>query len=139
MGRGRMSIPVRSARNRDRKFRVLAPVAKCRKGDLSRCSEQHLYSTGLAASTIFGRWMVKVEPRPNSLSTVMSPPIIWQKRLLMTRPSPVPPYFRVVDASAWEKAWKSFPICSGVMPMPVSATAMVTQSRPFSALAAHRR
>src|SRR5215207_5190321 len=30
----------------------------------------------LAASTIFGRRIVKVDPRPGSLATVMSPPII---------------------------------------------------------------
>jgi hypothetical protein len=39
---------------------------------------------------------VKVEPRPGSLSTVISPPIIWQKRLLIASPRPVPPYLRVV-------------------------------------------
>ena len=76
--------------------------------------------------------MVKVEPRPGSLATVMSPPIIWQKRRLIARPSPVPPYLRVVEASAWTKSWKSLPICSGVMPMPVSVTAIVTHSRPAS-------
>ena len=38
-----------------------------------------------------GRRTVKTEPLPCSLVTAMSPPIIWQKRRLMTRPSPVPP------------------------------------------------
>jgi hypothetical protein len=55
-------------------------------------------------STILGSRIVKVEPRPGSLSTVMSPPIIWQKRLLIASPSPVPPYLRVVDASACENS-----------------------------------
>jgi hypothetical protein len=73
-------------------------------GDLSRCSKLHRYSIAVAASTFVGRWMVKVEPRPTSLSTVISPPIIWQNRLLIARPSPVPPYFRVVDASACENS-----------------------------------
>src|ERR1700732_3812141 len=50
----------------------------------------------------------------------------------MARPSPVPPYLLAVVDEAWENSWNSLPICSGVMPMPVSATAMVTQSRPFS-------
>ena len=63
---------------------------------------------------------MKVEPSPGSLSTVMSPPIIWQKRRLIASPSPVPPYLRVVEASACVKAWNSLAICSGVMPMPVS-------------------
>jgi hypothetical protein len=35
--------------------------------------------------------MVKVERRPTSLLTVMSPPIISQKRLLIASPSPIPP------------------------------------------------
>ena len=34
--------------------------------------------------------------------------------------------------TACENSWNSLPICSGVMPIPVSATACVTQSRPFS-------
>ena len=50
----------------------------------------------------------------------MSPPIMRQKRRLIARPRPVPPYFRVVEASAWVNSWNSFAICSGVMPMPVS-------------------
>ena len=29
-------------------------------------------------------------------------------------------FARVVEASAWENSWNSLPICSGVMPMPVS-------------------
>ncbi len=49
-----------------------------------------------AASTIRGRRMVKVEPRPGSLATTMSPPIIWQNRRLMVSPSPVPPYLLAV-------------------------------------------
>ena len=63
---------------------------------------------------------MKVEPSPGLLSTVMSPPIIWQKRLLIASPRPVPPYLRVVEASAWENSWNSLPICSSVIPMPVS-------------------
>ena len=53
----------------------LVSVAVPRSG-LLRCGKQHPYSTALAASTILGRRIVKVEPRPTSLSTVMSPPII---------------------------------------------------------------
>ena len=56
---------------------------------------------GCTAPTSAGRRMVKVEPWPGSLATVMSPPIIWQKRRLIASPSPVPPYLRVVEASAW--------------------------------------
>ncbi len=50
---------------------------------------------------------MNVEPLPGSLSTVMSPPIIWQNRRVIARPRPVPPYLRVVEASAWVKAWNS--------------------------------
>ena len=74
--------------------------------------------------------MVKVLPRPASLSTVTSPPIIRQSRRLSARPRPVPPYLRVVAASAWEKASKSRASCSGVMPMPVSLTRNTIQSCP---------
>jgi len=40
----------------------------------------------------------------------------------MESPSPVPPYLRVVEVSACEKAWKSRALCSGVMPIPLSRT-----------------
>jgi hypothetical protein len=36
------------------------------------------------------------------------------------------------DVAAWENSWNSLPTCSAVMPMPVSATESVIQSRPFS-------
>jgi hypothetical protein len=44
-------------------------------------------SASFGASTILGRRIVKVEPRPGSLSTVMSPPIIWQTTFWTSRPS----------------------------------------------------
>ncbi len=72
--------------------------------------------------------MVKVDPLPGALSTVTSPPIIWQKRRVIASPSPVPPYLRVVDASACENGWKSRPSCSEVMPMPVSLTRKTIRS-----------
>ena len=40
-----------------------------------------------------------------------------------------------MEASACVKAWKSFPICSRVIPIPVSCTRNVSQSRPSSAAA----
>ena len=36
------------------------------------------------------------------LFTEISPPIILQKRWLIAKPSPVPPYFLVVEGSTWE-------------------------------------
>ena len=46
---------------------------------------------------------LKVLPWPGSLSTQISPPIKFASFLLMVRPSPVPPYLRVVEVSAWVK------------------------------------
>ena len=43
---------------------------------------------------------LKVLPRPGSLSTQISPPIISASRLLIVSPKPVPPYLRVVEESA---------------------------------------
>ena len=57
-------------------------------------------------------------------------PVIWQNFWLITRPSPVPPYLRVVEASACENASNTFSIWSGVMPIPVSLTRKRIQSLP---------
>ena len=46
----------------------------------------------------------------------------------MARPSPVPPYFRVVEASTWENDWNSRPTRSAGMPMPVSLTVNFTMA-----------
>ena len=73
---------------------------------------------------------MNVLPRPGSLFTEMSPPIMRQSRRDSASPSPVPPYFFAVEASAWEKSWKSLPICSSVIPMPVSATSKTISSEP---------
>src|SRR4030095_14035112 len=40
----------------------------------------------------------------------------------MARPSPVPPYRRVVEASIWLNDWNSRSSRSGAIPMPVSRT-----------------
>src|SRR5262249_58127189 len=45
-------------------------------------------------------------------------------------PQPRAPYFSSAEASAWLTASNSRPICSGVMPMPVSETANVSHSAP---------
>ena len=44
---------------------------------------------------------LKVLPRPGSLSTQISPSIMFASFLLMASPRPVPPYLRVVEVSAW--------------------------------------
>ena len=46
----------------------------------------------------------------------------------------MPPYLRVVDLSACEKDWNSLPICSGVMPMPVSCTSKRSEQVPLALL-----
>ena len=53
-----------------------------------------------------GREVEACCPRPGSLSTQMRPPISSTSRAEMARPSPVPPYFRVVEPSACAKASK---------------------------------
>ena len=55
---------------------------------------------------------VNVLPRPSVLWTVMSPPSMAASRLEMARPSPEPPYCRVVELSAWLKRSNSLPIVS---------------------------
>ena len=64
----------------------------------------------------------KVAPRPGSDSTPMVPPIKSMIRLQITSPRPVPPYSRVVDASAWANARNRLPMLSLLMPMPESRT-----------------
>ena len=54
-----------------------------------------------ADGRVAGSMTVNVLPWPGALSTAMSPPSIVPNARLMDRPSPVPPNFRVVDASAW--------------------------------------
>ena len=65
---------------------------------------------------------VNVEPRPGSLSTVTSPPIMRANRRVIARPSPVPPYRLLVAESACANASNSLAICACVMPMPESVT-----------------
>src|SRR5262245_3944353 len=55
---------------------------------------------------------------------------------VMASPRPVPPKRCAVVASAWLNSLKSFACCSGVMPMPLSATATSIQSRPSTNLRA---
>src|SRR5205807_741005 len=50
------------------------------------------------------------------------PPSISASRLEITSPRPVPPNWRVVEASACANGRKSSETCSGLMPMPLSIT-----------------
>src|SRR5262249_1435391 len=75
-------------------------------------------------SALPGRRTVNTEPLPGSLATATSPPIMRASLRVMARPSPVPPYCRAVEESAWVNSSNSLACCSGVIPMPVSATAI---------------
>ena len=68
----------------------------------------------------------KVVPSPGTLLTPMSPPINSTSSFEIARPSPVPPYLRVVEESTCEKLLNSRSSRSGGMPMPVSLTSRRT-------------
>ena len=61
-------------------------------------------------------------PLPGLLSIAIWPRIRWTNRWLITRPRPVPPNLRVIEPSAWVKAWKSWSMTSCSIPVPVSVT-----------------
>ena len=64
-----------------------------------------------------------VVPCPGLLTTPIPCSFIClTMRWLMASPSPVPPYFRVVEVSAWVKAWNKRLRCCSSMPIPVSVT-----------------
>src|SRR5258707_11182063 len=100
----------------------------------TRCQMQELSSVGKfhRVSVPPGRRTVKTEPLPSSLVTVTSPPIMRASLRVMARPRPVPPNRCAVEASAWVNSSNSLARCSGVMPIPVSATASSIQSRPLA-------
>ena len=60
----------------------------------------------------------------------MVPPIISTSCLEIASPSPVPPYLRVVEASAWTKGENNAATWSGRIPIPVSVTAKRTVAVP---------
>ena len=64
----------------------------------------------------------KVEPLPFSPSAQTLPCIMLTSSFVMESPSPVPPYFLVIDASACVKLLKSLSLSSGESPIPVSTT-----------------
>jgi hypothetical protein len=63
---------------------------------------------------------VKVLPAPGVLRSAISPPSRLASSRLIARPRPVPPYLRLVLASACWKASKMIRCFSAGMPMPVS-------------------
>ena len=65
---------------------------------------------------------MKLAPLPGLLTSVISPPSSLASSRLIARPSPVPPYLRLVLPSACWKASKMMCCFSPEMPMPVSVT-----------------
>ena len=69
---------------------------------------------------------MNVLPTPGKLLSWISPPSKLDSSRLMARPRPVPPYLRLVPASACWKASKMMRCFSSGMPMPVSVTSNAT-------------
>ena len=74
------------------------------------------------------------DPTPTSLSAETPPPIRSARFRQIVSPSPVPPYWRVVDASAWTKLPNTASSLSGAIPTPVSSTANRSRARPGPAV-----
>ena len=93
-----------------------------------RPAKRNLISGTTAVRSCFSNLALNqnVEPLPGVLSTPIWPPIISTSCLEIARPRPVPPYLRVVEPSACEKAWNKYGSPSGAMPMPVSVTVKQT-------------
>ncbi|MNV47180.1 hypothetical protein D3C71_1390390 [compost metagenome] len=69
-------------------------------------------------------------PSPGTLCSVSVPCIIATSRWQMLRPRPVPPYWRLVAASACANGANSRSRCSGEMPIPVSRTVRRSRCAP---------
>ena len=82
------------------------------------------------------KWKVEPVPGP-ALSTHIVPPISSASSLLMARPSPVPPYLRVVLLSTWLNFWNSRLLPCSLRPMPVSRTAKCSSGAVLALLGDH--
>lgn len=71
--------------------------------------------------------MVILVPLPTALSIWNWPLCSSTRDFTIGRPRPVPSWLRVKGLSTWPKAESALSICSGGMPMPVSATEIETQ------------
>ena len=67
------------------------------------------------------RVIVNFEPLPSSLSTVISPPIIWIIFCVIAMPSPVPCILLVLTSSTLENGSKIRSIYSAGIPIPLSS------------------
>ncbi len=75
-----------------------------------------LNSGAVWCMTVCGAWRLgsravnqNMLPSPGLLLTPIVPPMSSTSRLETANPKPVPPYFRVIDPSPWEKAWNNRP------------------------------
>ena len=82
--------------------------------------------SGAKSGRATGSEKVNVLPSPGVLSAVMNPPSSWAISRLIDRPSPVPPYLRLVVPSACWNAPKIDSSWCSAMPMPVSVTRNAT-------------
>jgi len=91
-------------------------------------------SRGLSSPSFLRNTAVKknVDPLPSLLFTSIVPPMALTSCLQIVSPSPVPPYFRVVEASTWVKASNSCSLRLAGMPIPVSVTSKRTACRASS-------
>jgi hypothetical protein len=71
-----------------------------------------------------------VEPWPGVLSNPISPPISATTRRQMASPRPTPPNARLAELSACPNGWNRRARSSGAMPMPVSATSILSAAVP---------
>ena len=94
-----------------------------------RSDEPALKDTGSPAG-LRAASNANTEPSPMTLDSRHSPFMARTRRSQIVRPSPVPPCFRVVDESTWEKASNSEGSLSSGMPHPVSVTLKRTLPGP---------
>src|SRR5215207_1828019 len=93
------SLSVRSPEHERGQY--TCPAQRALLGDVLRCQDERdrwpLFASAVPSGCIVGsrtsagRRIVKVEPLPTSLATVISPPIMRHKRRLSVSPNPVPP------------------------------------------------
>src|SRR5262249_28877132 len=81
------------------------------------------HAAPLRSSVLTGNSTWKVEPRPSSDFTQMRPPCNSTMRLAIARPTPVPPFFLVLELSTWWNSLKIRSCSDAAIRGPVSATA----------------
>ena len=80
-----------------------------------------ILSSGFWSRQTNGMSMVKREPLPYSLSTLISPPIIWMILWLIDIPRPVPCILLISSSLARSKGSKILSRNSGFIPLPLSS------------------